>query len=93
VGIGVSTNDDMDAVKEACDKKLTILGNLNGVAMRNWTDVDAERIVREVIRTAGHGGGFILSDTHGEIPYQVPDRVLMAIRSAVKKYGTYPLDG
>ncbi len=93
VGIGVSTNDDLGAVKAACDRKLTILGNLNGVAMRNWTDAEAERIVREVVHKAGHGGGFILSDNHGEIPWQVPDRVLMAISSAVKKYGTYPLDG
>jgi len=90
-GIGVSTNDDLVAVKKACSGRLTILGNLNGVAMRNWTDPEAERIVREVIHTAGHGGGFILSDNHGEIPWQVPDRVLMAISSAVKKYGTYPL--
>ncbi len=93
VGIGVSTNDDLKTVKAACGEKLTILGNLNGVAMRNWTDAEAKRIVREVIQTAGHGGGFILSDNHGEIPWQVPDRVLVAISSAVKKYGTYPLDG
>jgi uroporphyrinogen decarboxylase len=93
VGIGVSTNDDMGAVKEACGKKLTILGNLNGVAMRNWTEAEANHIVHDLILKVGHGGGFILSDNHGEIPYQVPDRVLMAIRSAVKKYGTYPLDG
>ncbi len=93
VGIGVSTNDDMGAVKEACGKKLTILGNLNGVAMRNWTEAEANHIVHDLILKVGHGGGFILSDNHGEIPYQVPDRVLMAISAAVKKNGTYPLDG
>lgn len=92
-GIGVSTNDDLGLVKEACSRKLTILGNLNGIAMRNWSDADAERIVRDVIRTAGHGGGFILSDNHGEIPWQVSERVLTAIGAAVKRHGIYPLDG
>lgn len=39
----------------------------------------------------GNGGGFILSDNHGEIPWQVPDEVLMAISEAVHKWGRYPL--
>jgi len=90
--IGFSTDEDVPALKDACRGKLTLLGNLNGIEMRNWSADDAERIVKQVIREAGAGGGFILSDNHGEIPYQVPDDVLLAISEAVHKWGNYPLD-
>jgi uroporphyrinogen decarboxylase len=92
VGVGVSTLDDLVKVKEACRGRLTIMGNLNGVEMRRWTTEVAEQKVKDVIAQAGRGGGFILSDNHGEIPWQVPDSVLLAISQAVKKFGTYPLD-
>ena len=90
--VGVSTLEDIGEVKRACNKRLTVLGNLNGIEMRRWTPEVAEQKVREVIAQAGRGGGFILSDNHGEIPYQVPASVLLAISRAVRKYGTYPLD-
>jgi len=93
VGVGVSALDNLGAVKQACRNRLTILGNLNGIAMRRWTPAEAESVVRDAIQNAGRGGGFILSDNHGEIPWQVPDNILLAISRAVKKYGMYPLDG
>lgn len=90
-GVGFSSLDNTADVKEACRGRLTMLGNLNGIAMRNWTPAETERIVRETIATAGPGGGFILSDNHGEIPWQVPEHVLLAISDAARKHGTYPL--
>jgi uroporphyrinogen decarboxylase len=93
VGVGVSCHDDLSALKEASHGRLTIMGNLNGVEMRRWTPEIAEQNVKDAIAQAGRGGGFILSDNHGEIPWQVPDSVLLAISRAVRKYGTYPLDG
>ena len=89
--IGVSAHDELSDVKEQCRGKLTILGNLNGIEMRNWTDDQAEQYVRQAIGKAGKGGGFILCDNHGEIPWQVPGRVLLAISKAVHKWGIYPL--
>ena len=91
--LGVSALEDIGEVKRACSKRLTVMGNLNGITMRRWTPEDAEREVRDVIGRAGRGGGFILSDNHGEIPWQVPESVLLAISRAVRKYGIYPLDG
>ncbi|MFA5268425.1 MAG: uroporphyrinogen decarboxylase family protein [Methanoregula sp.] len=91
--LGTSALEDIGDVKRACNKRLTVLGNLNGVEMRRWTPTITEAKVRETIARAGPGGGFILSDNHGEIPYQVPDSVLLAISRAVKKFGTYPLPG
>jgi uroporphyrinogen decarboxylase len=91
--VGVSALEDIGEVKRVCNKRLTVLGNLNGIEMRRWTPAEAELQVRNVIQKAGRGGGFILADNHGEIPYQVPDSVLLAISRAAKKYGTYPLEG
>ncbi len=90
--IGVSVMEDLASVKKACRGKLTVLGNLNGIEMRRWTPEQAEAVVKDAIAKAGPGGGYILSDNHGEIPYQVPDEILHAISDAVHKWGKYPLD-
>ena len=52
---------------------------------------EAENKVREIIKIAAPGGGFILSDNHGEIPYQVSEDVLLGISEAVKSHGNYPI--
>ena len=62
------------------------------VQSARWTPRQAEAAVKEAIAKAGPGGGFILSDNHGEIPWQVPEEVLLAISAAVHKWGRYPLD-
>jgi uroporphyrinogen decarboxylase len=89
--VGVSVSENLETLKMACGDSLTVMGNLNGIAMRNWSTERAEEEVKKVIAQAGSGGGFILSDNHGEIPWQVPDDVLMAISQAVYKWGQYPL--
>ncbi len=71
---------------------LDVTGNLNGVDMINWDYDSAEAHVKHVLSKAGQGGGLILSDGHGEIPYQVPEEALLGIRDAVDKWGTYPLE-
>ena len=68
---------------------MTVIGNLNGIAMTWWTPERADEEVRLAIEKAAPGGGFILSDNHGEIPYQVKDEVIQAISTAVRKYGYY----
>ncbi|MFZ1729705.1 MAG: uroporphyrinogen decarboxylase family protein [Bacteroidota bacterium] len=89
--VGVSALEDLPQIKEACRNKLTILGNLNGIEMRRWTEEMAFERVKTAINEAASGGGFILSDNHGEIPFQVPDEVLLAISEAVHEYGRYPI--
>jgi len=89
--VGVSGLEDLAEVKAACRGKLTVLGNLNGIEMRRWAAAEAETAVREAIAQAGPGGGFILSDNHGEIPWQVPDEVLLTIAEATRRWGIYPL--
>jgi uroporphyrinogen decarboxylase len=89
--IGVSALEDLADIKAVCRGKITVLGNLNGIEMRRWTPEQAENFVKEAIAKAAPGGGYILSDNHGEIPWQVPDEVLTAISEAVHKWGRYPV--
>jgi uroporphyrinogen decarboxylase len=87
--VGISTFDDLAHLKAACKGRISLLGNLNGISMRNWTATEAEQEVKEVIRIAGPGGGLILSDNHGEIPWQVSEDTLLAISEAVHQWGRY----
>jgi uroporphyrinogen decarboxylase len=88
---GVSAKEDLATLKRAARGKLALLGNLNGIEMRRWSPAQAAEITREALRLGGPGGGFILSDNHGEIPWQVPDEVLEAIACTVREHGRYPL--
>ena len=90
-GVVVSGDDDLVAVKAAVGHRLTIMGNLNGLAMRHWNAEETERQVKNAIAAAGVGGGFILTDHHGEIPFDVPERVLIWIGESVGQWGRYPL--
>jgi uroporphyrinogen decarboxylase len=90
--VGVSALENLADWKAAVRSRITLLGNLNGIQMRRWTPAEAESEVKQAIAKAGRGGGFILADNHGEIPWQVPDEVLLAIREAVDRWGRYPLD-
>ncbi|HLZ20127.1 MAG TPA: uroporphyrinogen decarboxylase family protein [Smithellaceae bacterium] len=91
--VGVSCLENLSEIKAACRGKISILGNLNGIEMRRWSVKEAEAKVREAIIQAAPGGGFILSDNHGEIPWPVPDETLTAIGEAARRYGTYPVSG
>ncbi|MGN7611783.1 uroporphyrinogen decarboxylase family protein [Magnetococcales bacterium HHB-1] len=90
--VGVSVLEELAEIKKICKDKLSILGNLNAIEMRRWHPKQAEQYIKRAIRQAGVGGGFILSDNHGEIPWQVPHEVLESISRAAHKWGQYPLD-
>lgn len=89
--IGVSALEDLARLKAATAGRVSLLGNLNGIEMRRWTPAQAELAVQRAIASGGPGGGFILSDNHGEIPFQVAGETLLAIREAVDRWGRYPL--
>ncbi len=89
--VGFSGKDDLDAIKLATTNKLCLLGNLNGLEMIHWDLNRVEKEVKNIIFKAAKGGGLILSDNHGEIPWQVSEEILLKIGQTVKKYGTYPI--
>ena len=90
--VGVSAVEDLLDIKERCRGRLAVAGNLNGIEMRRWTPADAEAAVKAAIAAGGPGGGFVLADNHGEIPFQVAEHVLDAMAAAVDRWGQYPLD-
>ena len=61
--------------------------------MRRWTPEEAEATVRALIRSCAPGGGFLLADNHGEIPWHVKEETLFAVRDAVRQWGRYPISG
>jgi len=89
--IGVSSQEDLTELKSSYKNKLTVIGNLNGIEMRHWTEQETRNNVIEAIRKGAPGGGFILSDNHGEIPWQVSDDTLMTISKTVHEHGFYPI--
>lgn len=92
VAVGVSVVEDLAAIKAVCRGRLTVMGNLNAIEMRRWTLKEAEAKTKEAISLAAAGGGYVLTDNHGEIPWQVPDEVLSAVADAADRWGRYPLD-
>jgi uroporphyrinogen decarboxylase len=91
VAVQVGPDDDLAEVKAAARGRVAVIGNLNGVQMRRWSPAEAETEVKRALAAAAPGGGFVLSDGHGEIPFQVPDETLQAIADATRRWGRYPL--
>jgi len=91
IAIWAGAHEALKDIKKKCSHKLTLIGNLNGIEMRHWTREQTFSIVKQAILDGARGGGFILSDNYGEIPLQVPDEVLFAIRDATLEYGRYPI--
>ncbi|NMA55462.1 MAG: methylcobamide--CoM methyltransferase MtbA [Firmicutes bacterium] len=91
--LGFSSQDDLDQIKQETYPNICLLGNLNGLEMVHWNTDQARQQVRLIIDKVGPGGSLILADNHGEIPWQVPEKILLAISEAVQHYGRYPLDG
>ena len=91
IGVSASVLEDLAAVKAACAGRLAVMGNLNAIEMCRWTAAEAENAVKTAIAQAGRGGGFVLMDNHGEIPWQVPDDILLAVADAARTWGRYPL--
>lgn len=89
--VGTSAEEDISLLKAAFRNKLTVLGNLNGIEMRTWSSSKSAAIVKDLISKAAPGGGFILSDNHGEIPFQVSEETLMTISETVQTFGHYPI--
>ncbi|BHH82504.1 uroporphyrinogen decarboxylase family protein [Desulforhopalus sp. 52FAK] len=89
VAVGVGEDEEIAYLKEAGRTQISIIGNLNGIKMCRWSAEEARKNVVDVIDKAAPGGGFILSDGHGEIPWGVSSEVLSAISETVRRYGIY----
>lgn len=90
-GVAVSAQEDLAVIKARCQGRLLVVGNLNALEMVHWTPAEAERHVKAALAQAARGGGFVLSDNHGEIPWQVSEDTLHATAEAARRWGQYPL--
>lgn len=89
--LGFGQDEDVAVLKARADHRIALLGNLNGIEMVNWSPAKTRSTVKDLICQGGVGGGFLLADSHGEIPYQVPPEVLSTIAETVAEWGQYPL--
>lgn len=87
--MSVSHEEDLGECKKRAAGRIALIGNLNGVEMRKWSSQKTEETVREAIVKGAPEGGFVLSDSHGEIPFQVPESTLLTISESVHKWGVY----
>lgn len=92
VGMSASAEEDLGELKVLCKGKLALVGNLNALEMQHRSDKDIESRIKKAIAMAGPGGGFVLSDNHGEIPFMVEEETLLAIAEAINCWGKYPLN-
>ena len=82
---------DIRAVKRKYGDRLCILGNVDLVLLGMGSPAEVDEEVRGLIRDVGAGGGYIVTSGNSLAAYCDPDNVL-ALASAVQRYGRYPLD-
>lgn len=85
--VAINANESIAKVKESSG--LTVLGNLSGINMCHFELEEVEREIKRICEDGMKGGRFILSDNHGEIPWQVPAEVLLACATSIDKWGKY----
>ena len=89
--LGVSCLDDLAELARQCAGRLSLMGNLDGIRLARWTREEVDEHVRRAITAAAPGGGFVLADHHGEIPFQVPEETLHAVMESAQRWGRYPI--
>ncbi len=82
-------SDDLARCKQAVQGKVTVVGNINNIALIDWTPEQVEEQVRKACEAAKAGGGFILANQGPEIPYDVPDENIKALVEAGKRWGRF----
>jgi uroporphyrinogen decarboxylase len=81
---------DIRAVKREYGGRICLLGNVDLNILGMGTPEDVEHEVRGLIRDVGRGGGYIVTSGNTLAGYLRPENVL-ALTTAVQKYGRYPL--
>lgn len=89
--VGVSQLDSLAGLKQLVAGRLSLLGNLNALLLRNQSQPEINAMVRAAIQAGAPGGGFILAENHGELPWAVPEDALDKLAAAVLTCGGYPI--
>jgi uroporphyrinogen decarboxylase len=89
IGVIVSSHDSLIKSKKCVGDKINIFGNLNNIEIANWTAKKTTEEVKRCIEQGAQGGGFILADQHGELPFCVHDKTLHTLVKTAWKVGKY----
>ncbi|MGI6030270.1 MAG: uroporphyrinogen decarboxylase family protein [Eubacteriales bacterium] len=86
-----AANMDIAEIKRTYGDRITLAGNINNkTTLVTGTPEDVAEEVRETIRVAAPGGGFIVTSDHS-IHDDTPNENVFAMIEATRKYGKYPL--
>jgi len=83
---------DLGDMKTRYGDKLCLIGNINCGPTLSWkSEEEVRQEVKEAIRKAGHGGGYICASSNS-IHSGVKPENYVAMVKAVRDYGKYPLE-
>jgi len=83
---------DIGEVKRRVGDKVCLLGNIDCQRLLcEATPGQVEQVVRDTIKAAAPGGGYILSSSNTIHPDVLPENAIAMFRAA-RKYGKYPID-
>ena len=85
----VPASDGLAAIRRRLGPGVTLLGGLSGLALRGDGPAQVKAAVASAIAATG-GLGLVLTEHHGEIPFDVPEETLTAVGEAVR---AQPLPG
>ena len=78
-------------MKKRYGEKIAFLGNVdNKTTLVTGSTKDVEKEVRECIKAAAPGGGYILASDHS-LHDDIPNANVFALYEAGRKYGNYPI--
>lgn len=90
-GVQPSAGMDLALLKEKCGSKLALMGAVEGYYLINGQPDEVRELVRVQIKSAGAGGGFVLTSANSIQLGTRPENYL-AMLDALKTYGVYPLN-
>lgn len=82
---------DLGEVKKKYGDRLCLMGNINCGATLSWkSEEEVRKEVREAIKKAGYGGGYICLSSNS-IHSGVKPQNYIAMVNAIREFGRYPL--
>jgi hypothetical protein len=91
-GIQPSAGMELSALKEAVGSRVVLFGAVEGAHLINDQPDEVRELVRRQIRSAGPGGGYVLT-TSNSVQLGVPPENYLAMLESLREYGRYPLHG
>jgi len=83
---------DIAQIKRDYGDKIMLIGNVNNkTTLVTGTREEIEAEVKECIRIAAPGGGFMLASDHS-VHDDIPNENVLALYEAGRKYGNYPIN-